>query len=88
MASRYLNLSELAHVRWRAEEIIRRRRPRRASRVRRYTQVRPAVTPQPVPDILAPHVPAIPEPRRPIDVTDPAPLYRVLAGLYRLGEAS
>lgn len=34
--SRYLNLSELAHVRWLASETMRRRRPRRAGRVRAY----------------------------------------------------
>lgn len=34
---RYLNLSELAHVRWRAEQMLRSRPPRRRStRVRTY----------------------------------------------------
>jgi hypothetical protein len=33
---RYLNLSELAHVRWLASEAVRWRRPRRAQRVRGY----------------------------------------------------
>jgi hypothetical protein len=34
--ARYLNLSELAHVRWLASEATRRRRPRKAGRVRAF----------------------------------------------------
>lgn len=34
--SRYLNLSELTYVRHRATELVHRRRPRRAGRVRAY----------------------------------------------------
>ena len=34
--ARYLNLSELAHVRWLASEAVRWRRPRRARRVRAF----------------------------------------------------
>ena len=39
MAPRYLSLSELVYVRWRASETLRRQRterPRRAARVRSY----------------------------------------------------
>lgn len=36
MAPRYLPLSELVYVRWRASETLHRRRPRRAARVRSY----------------------------------------------------
>ena len=36
MAPRYLSLSEIPHIRRRASETLRRRRPRRAARVRSY----------------------------------------------------
>ena len=67
---RYLNLSELAYVRWRAAEIMRSRRPRRAARVRAYAP------------------PAIPAPRRPVDVAPTAVLLRVIEGLRALPEVA
>ena len=39
--ARYLNLSELAYVRHRAAEMLSRRRPRRAARVRRFALAGP-----------------------------------------------
>ena len=42
MAPRYLNVTELAYVRWRAGSPARWPRPRRASRVRGYAVLRPA----------------------------------------------
>ncbi|USY19741.1 hypothetical protein NE857_31685 [Nocardiopsis exhalans] len=66
--ARYLNLSELAYVRHRAAEIMRSRRPRRAARVRAF----------------APEPPAIPAPRRPMDLAPVAVLFRVLDGLHRM----
>ncbi|MBR8745084.1 hypothetical protein [Nocardiopsis sp. MG754419] len=73
MRARYLNLSELAHVRWRAQESIRWRRPRRARRVRAFAVLWPAANP-----------PLIPAPRRPVDVAGPVVLQRVLEGLKAL----
>lgn len=82
---RYLNLSELAHVRWLASEAMRRRRPRRARRVRTYA---------PVPRTLilggpprSPRPPLIPAPRRPLDSAPLQILQLLLAGLRRLGVA-
>lgn len=66
--ARYLNLSELAYVRWRAAEIMRSRRPRRAARVRAF----------------APEPPTIPAPRRPVDLVPVGVLLRVVDGLRRL----
>ncbi|GAA1460131.1 hypothetical protein GCM10009603_20540 [Nocardiopsis exhalans] len=84
--ARYLNLSELAHVRWLASEAMRRRRPRRARRVRAYA---------PVPRTLAlgepsrsPHPPRIPAPRRPLDSAPMDVLQAVLAELRRFGVAA
>lgn len=80
---RYLNLSELAHVRWLASETMRRRRPRRAGRVRTYASKprtfsgsRPPRSPRP---------PLVPSPRRPLDTAPPDVLRAVLAGLHKLG---
>ena len=66
--ARYLNLSELAYVRYAATEALRWRRPRRAIRVRAY--VDPWLTP-------------VPPPRRPLD-DRLGTLVRVLDGLHRL----
>lgn len=81
--TRYLNLSELAHVRWLASEAMRRRRPRRAGRVRSYA---------PVPRTLildgpprSPRPPLVPSPRRPLDTTPLDGLHAALSGLQRLG---
>ncbi|GAB3695209.1 hypothetical protein [Nocardiopsis oceani] len=83
---RYLNLSELAHVRWLASEAMCRRRPRRAGRVRAFaanprshSEARPARSPRP---------PLIPAPRRPLDTAPLEVLHAVLAGLQRLGVAA
>ncbi|GAA1456542.1 hypothetical protein GCM10009603_03150 [Nocardiopsis exhalans] len=83
--TRCLNLSELAYVRYRATEILRRRRPRRAGRVRSYaanprihTEVRSSRPARP---------PLIPAPRRPLDTAPLDVLQAVLAGLRRLGVA-
>lgn len=46
MAPRYLNLSELAYVRWLASEALRWRRPRRAARVRAFTLAGPIPPPR------------------------------------------
>lgn len=91
MAPRYLNLSELAHVRWLASEAMRRRRPRKASRVRAFAAM---TTPHPEPRPNGPVVP-VPLPRRPLSTSTPrlwpletAPLqilHAVLTGLQRLG---
>ncbi|QRN81041.1 MAG: hypothetical protein JK586_06010 [Nocardiopsis sp. BM-2018] len=83
--ARYLNLSELAHVRWLASEAMR-RRPRRARRVRSYAPVPPTVvlgglscSPRPL---------RVPAPRRPLDSAPMDVLQAVLAGLRRLGVAA
>ncbi|MBR8742693.1 hypothetical protein [Nocardiopsis sp. MG754419] len=73
MRARYLNLSELAHVRWRAEQSIRWRRPRRAKRVRAFAVLWPSS-----------NLPRVPAPRRPVDVAGPVVLQRVLEGLKAL----
>lgn len=82
---RYLNLSELAYVRHRAAEIMRRRRPRRAGRVRTYATAprtssgaRPPRSPRP---------PLVPSPRRPLDTAPLDVLRAVLSGLHQLGVA-
>lgn len=84
--ARYLNLSELAHVRWMATEAMCRRRPRRAGRVRSYVAVhRPPASGHP-PRSLRP--PQVPGPRRLLDTEEPPDvLQAVLAGLQRLGVA-
>ncbi|GAA1078143.1 hypothetical protein GCM10009642_13550 [Nocardiopsis metallicus] len=86
---RYLNLSELAHVRWLASEAMRRRRPHRPRRARRVRAYAPA------PRTLAlgessrsPLPPRIPAPRRPLDSAPMDVLQAVLAGLRRLGVAA
>ncbi|GAA1460438.1 hypothetical protein NE857_05825 [Nocardiopsis exhalans] len=82
---RYLNLSELAHVRWLATEAMRRHRPRRARRVRSYAPVpRTLALGQP---LCSPRPPRVPAPRRPLDSAPMAVLQAVLAGLQRLGVA-
>ena len=48
MAPRYLNLSELAYVRWLASEALRWRRPRRAHRVRAFALAGPTPPRRPV----------------------------------------
>ncbi|MGW5875154.1 hypothetical protein ACWFMI_01185 [Nocardiopsis terrae] len=68
---RYLNLSELVHVRWLATETMRRRRPRRPRRASRVRAFAP--------------LPRIPAPRRPLDAAPLDVLHAVLAGLHRLG---
>lgn len=73
MGARYLNPSELVHVRWLASETTRWRRPHRAARVRPFAAVAP---------------PLVPAPRRPVDVVDLDLLHRVLAGLHRLPEVA
>ncbi len=60
---RYLNLSELAHVRWLASEAMRKRRPRKARRVRAFALMA-APHPEPPP---RPHGPIVPLPRQPVD---------------------
>ncbi|GAA1463645.1 hypothetical protein NE857_32160 [Nocardiopsis exhalans] len=80
---RYLNLSELAHVRWLASEAMRHRRPRRAGRVRAY-----APAPRPLilgPPLCSPRQPRIPAPQRPLDTAPLLILQLLLAGLRRLG---
>ncbi|WP_083936464.1 hypothetical protein [Nocardiopsis ganjiahuensis] len=80
---RYLNLSELAHVRWSASEAMRRRRPRRARRVRSYAPAhRTLSSGQP---LCSPRPPRIPMPRRPLDSAPLHILQLLLAGLRRLG---
>jgi hypothetical protein len=83
MVPRYLNLSELAYVRHRAAELMRRRRPRRAGRVRAFaanlpfrSETRPA------------RPPLVPLPRRPLDSVPLLILQTLLAGLQRLGVAA
>ena len=71
MAPRYLNPSGPASVPRRTEEVLRQRRPRRASRVRAYAYLWPATRP-----------PQIPQPRPPMD--DLSLLHRVLDGLHRI----
>ncbi|MGW5875078.1 hypothetical protein ACWFMI_00795 [Nocardiopsis terrae] len=82
---RCLNLPELASVRYRATEILRRRRPRRAGRVRAFaanprihSEARPSHSARP---------PLVPAPRRPLDTMPLEVLQAVLAGLQRLGAA-
>lgn len=83
--TRYLNLSELAYVRHRAAELMRGRRPRRASRVRSYAPVpRTLILGQP---LSVPHSPRIPMPRRPLEAAPLRILQLLLAGLRRLGVA-
>ncbi|GAA1072584.1 hypothetical protein [Nocardiopsis metallicus] len=83
--ARYLNLSELAHVRWLASEAMRCRRPRRARRVRAYAPVpRILILGQP---LCSPRTPWVPAPRRPLDSAPLDVLRAVLAGLQRLGVA-
>ncbi|GHC78594.1 hypothetical protein GCM10007079_16020 [Nocardiopsis terrae] len=81
--SRYLNLSELAHVRWLASETMRRRRPRRAGRVRAYAAKPRALSGSRSP--RPPRPPLVPSPRRPLDTAPLDVLHAVLAGLHRLG---
>ncbi|GAA1116386.1 hypothetical protein GCM10009642_63160 [Nocardiopsis metallicus] len=84
--ARYLNLSELAHVRCLASEAMRNRRPRRASRVRSYAPApRNLILGQP---LCAPRPPRVPAPRRPLDTAPLLILQRLLAGLRRLGAAA
>ncbi|GAA1464843.1 hypothetical protein NE857_04180 [Nocardiopsis exhalans] len=84
--ARYLNLSELAHVRWLASEAMRRRRPRRASRVRSYAPVpRNLTLEQPS---CSPRPPRVPMPRRPLETAPLQILQLLLAGLHRLGVAA
>ncbi len=80
---RCLNLSELTYVRYRAAELMCRRRPRRAGRVRAFaanlpfhSEARPARSARP---------PLIPAPRRPLDTAPLEILQVVLSGLRRLG---
>ncbi|GAB3712154.1 hypothetical protein [Nocardiopsis oceani] len=90
---RYLNLSELAYVRHRAAELVHRRRPHNAGRVRTYaaaprtlTEVRPPRSPRP---------PQVPGPRRPLETAPLQLLQTVLqtalqtipAGAHRPGVA-
>ncbi|GAA1074817.1 hypothetical protein [Nocardiopsis metallicus] len=93
MAPRYLNLSELARVRWLASEAMRRRRPRKAGRVRAFAMT---ATPHPEPRPHGPVLP-VPLPRRPLAASRPrrwpletAPLQilqMLLTGLRQLGVA-
>ncbi|WP_017589985.1 hypothetical protein [Nocardiopsis ganjiahuensis] len=80
---RYLNLSELAYVRHRASELVRRRRPRRAGRVRTYATA--ARTPMGARPPRSPRPPLVPSPRRPLDTAPLDVLRAVLAGLHKLG---
>ena len=82
---RYLNLSELAHVHHRAAELLSRRRPRNAERVRTYAaaprtlalaEVRPPRSPRP---------PQVPGPRRPLETAPLVVLRAVLVGLRQPG---
>ncbi|GAA1459276.1 hypothetical protein NE857_29740 [Nocardiopsis exhalans] len=83
--ARYLNLSELAHVRWLASEAMRCRRPRRANRVRAYAPApRKLILGQPS---CAPRPPRVPAPRRPLEAAPLQILQAVLSGLRRLGVA-
>jgi hypothetical protein len=79
---RCLNLSELAYVRYRATEILRRRRPRRAGRVRGY-----AATPRLYSEARPARPPLVPWPRRLLDSVPLLILQTFLAGLQRLGVA-
>ena len=79
---RCLNLSELTYARYRAAELMCRRRPRRAGRVRAFaanppfrSETRPA------------RPPLVPLPRRPLDTAPLEILQAVLSGLRRLGAA-
>ncbi|WP_067603898.1 hypothetical protein [Nocardiopsis listeri] len=75
MAPRYLNQSGPASVPRCTEEVLRQRRPRRASRVRAYAHLWPAT-----------RTPHIPQPRPPMD--DLPLLLRVLDGLHRIPVAA
>lgn len=78
---RYLNLSELAHVRWLASDAMR-RRPRRAGRVRAF-----AANPRIHFEVRPARPPRVPAPRRPLDSAPLQILQLFLAGLRRLGVA-
>ncbi|WP_017603632.1 hypothetical protein [Nocardiopsis alkaliphila] len=80
--SRYLNLSELAYVRHRAAELIQRRRPRKAGRVRIYAASPRTLSGGHRP--RSPRPPLVPAPRRPLDTVPLEVLRAVLAGLHRL----
>ena len=84
--ARYLNLSELAYVRHCAAELVRRRRPRRAGRVRAFA-ANPRIHSEEQHSRSA-RPPLIPAPRRPLDTAPLEILHTVLAELQRLGVAA
>ena len=80
---RYLNLSELAYVRHRAADLLSRRRPRNAGRVRTY-----AAAPRTLAEARsprAPRPPQVPGPRRPLDAAPLDVLHAVLVGSRQPG---
>ena len=79
---RCLNLSELTYARHRAAELVRRRRPRRAGRVRAYA-LSPR-TPAGAGSSGSPRPPRVPGPRLPLDTVPLDVLHAVLSGLHRL----
>ena len=83
---RHLNLSELVYVRHRASELMRRRRPHRAGRVRAYATRPRILTTRRSPRPSRP--PLIPGPRRPLDAAPLQILHTVLTELHRLGVAA
>ena len=80
--SRYLNLSESAHVRHRVADPNHRRRLRKAGRVRIYA-LSPRTSSGEHPP-RSPRPPLIPAPRRPLETIPLALLHAVLTGLRRL----
>ncbi len=82
MAPRYLNLSHLVCGLYLTTEVMRRRRPRQAARVRAFA----ANPPRQV--VSRSRGPLIPSPRRPIDTMPMQVLAAVLAGLRRWAVAT
>ena len=84
---RYLNLSELAYVRHRAAELLSRRRPRNAERVRTYAAAPRTLAPAEVRPPRSPRQPQVPGPRRPLDAAPLDVLHAVLVGSRQPGVA-
>ncbi|PWV44273.1 MULTISPECIES: hypothetical protein [Nocardiopsis] len=82
---RYLNLSELAHVRWLASEARRRRRPRKAARVRDYASALQSL--KGTAPSNSSRRPLVPSPRRPMDTVPLDVLRDLVSALQRLAVA-